>query len=95
MAAEIDIVHLGRAPRLEDEDELVLRAVERAHPTVRLVPDADVFEIVEDLPARFERDCQLTPLFVNDTSPAFQDAFGLVAKLPTALPKILARKLIA
>ncbi len=42
------------------------------------------------LPARFERDCQLTPLFVNDPSPAFQDAFGSVAKLPTALPKILA-----
>jgi len=32
----------------------------------------------------------LTLLFVNNTSPAFQDAFGLVAKLPAALPKILA-----
>ncbi len=42
------------------------------------------------LPARFKRDCQLTPLFVKDASPAFQDAFGLVAKLPAALPKIFA-----
>ena len=32
----------------------------------------------------------MTPLFVNDASSAFQDAFGSVAKLPTALPKILA-----
>ena len=42
------------------------------------------------LPARFERDCQLTFLFVNDPSPAFQDVFGSMAKLPAALPKILA-----
>jgi len=34
---------------LEDEDELVLTAIQRAHPGIVLDPNADIFELAKDL----------------------------------------------
>ena len=43
--AELDVVDVRRVARLEDEDQLVLRAVERAHAAIGLRPDAEVLEL--------------------------------------------------
>ena len=42
VSAELDVVDVRRRAGLEDEDELVLGAVERAHAGVGLGPDAEV-----------------------------------------------------
>ena len=46
--AELDRVEVRRLADPVDEDELVLRAIERAHAGVRLVPDAEVQELAVD-----------------------------------------------
>src|SRR5262249_30376112 len=48
MLPELEIVGVCRDPRFPYEYELVLRAVERAHARVRLVPDAEVLELAID-----------------------------------------------
>ncbi len=47
MAAELDVVDVGRRAILEDQDQLVLGAVEGSHAAVRLVPDAEVLECAQ------------------------------------------------
>jgi hypothetical protein len=42
MAAQFYIVDMRRSAVLENEDKLVLRAVELTHATVGLVPDAQL-----------------------------------------------------
>src|SRR5689334_20672650 len=44
-AAELDVVAVPAAAVLEDKDELVPAAIERAHPGVVLDPDAEVFQL--------------------------------------------------
>src|SRR5204862_6210501 len=44
-AAELDVVAVTAAAVLEDKDELVLAAIERAHPGIVLDPDAEVFQL--------------------------------------------------
>ena len=51
MAAELDGIEVRRGPDPQDQHQLVLRAVERSHPGVRLVPDAEIEEIAIDRPA--------------------------------------------
>src|SRR5271154_6599003 len=46
--AELHIVAVLLAAMFEDKDELVLAAVERAHPRVVLDPDAEVLHLVVD-----------------------------------------------
>ena len=48
MSAEIDVIDVWRIASFEDQDEFVLRPVERAHPTHGLVPDHKVFELAVD-----------------------------------------------
>jgi hypothetical protein len=45
MAAQFYIVDVRRSAVLENEDKLVLRAVELTHATVGLVPDAQMLEL--------------------------------------------------
>src|SRR5215471_3107124 len=47
-AAELDIVAVLVAALLEDKDELVLAAVERAHPGIVFDPDAEVLDRAVD-----------------------------------------------
>src|SRR5205814_10471712 len=50
--AELDIVAVPVAAVFEHEDELMLAAIERAHPGVVLDPDAEVFQLAVDPTAR-------------------------------------------
>src|SRR5690348_8505457 len=55
-AAELDVVAVPAAAPLEDKDELVPAAVERAHPGIVLDPDAEVLQLaINAAPGR----CQL------------------------------------
>ena len=54
VSAELDIIRVRRRPHFADVDELMLRAVERAHPGIRLHPDAKVFAFAVDGAARRE-----------------------------------------
>jgi DoxX len=42
ITTKLNIVAMGLAPRLEDEDELVLRSVEAPHPAIGLRPDTEI-----------------------------------------------------
>ena len=48
VAPELDIVAVRRPAVLEDKDQLVLAAVERAHAGIVFDPDAKVFELGVD-----------------------------------------------
>src|SRR6201995_2218096 len=45
MLSEVDRVEMRRRANAVDEDQLVLRTVERAHASVRLVPEAQLQEV--------------------------------------------------
>jgi hypothetical protein len=49
--AELDIIAVSVASVLEDKDELVLAAVERAHAGIVLDPDAQILELAIGLSA--------------------------------------------
>ena len=49
---ERDIVHVRSVADLIDRYELVLRAVERFHSRIRLVPDDQIFKLGIDAPRR-------------------------------------------
>jgi hypothetical protein len=46
MLAQFDIVAMWLVPEAQDENKLVLGSIERAHPAVRLVPDANVARVI-------------------------------------------------
>ena len=48
---ELDVVAMRCGALLEDKDELVLAAIERAHPCIVLGPDAEVLELAIGLSA--------------------------------------------
>src|SRR5271154_5128030 len=51
--AELDVVAMRAAAALEDQHQLMLAAVERAHPGVVLDPDAEILELgIGRLPGR-------------------------------------------
>src|SRR5271165_2500791 len=53
--AELDIVPVRGLAMLEDKDQLVLAAIERAHAGVALDPDAEVFQFGVNLTARSQQ----------------------------------------
>jgi hypothetical protein len=57
--AELDIVAVPLAAVFEDEDQLVLAAIERPHPGVVLDPDAEVFELAIGVAAGGQQLAQL------------------------------------
>ncbi|UGY17354.1 hypothetical protein WDM22_09130 [Bradyrhizobium septentrionale] len=61
-SAEFDIVEMRRGAGLEDADELVLGAVERAHAGVALGPDADVFKLAIGVLAGCEHVLDMAPI---------------------------------
>jgi len=52
MLTQFEIVDVGGMPRFSDEDEFVLGSVERAHPSIGLVPDANILELLIDSASR-------------------------------------------
>ena len=59
------MLQCGAVPVLEDEDELVARAIEGAHATVVLDPDDEVLEFREDGLARREDLGQVAPVHAD------------------------------
>ena len=49
MLPEFDHIEMRRRANAIDEDQFVLRSVERAHPSIRLVPEAEIEEVAIDL----------------------------------------------
>src|ERR1700704_426303 len=54
-AAKLDIVAMRSASSLEDEDKLMLAAVQRAHAGIVLDPDTEILELGINLPAGGEQ----------------------------------------
>src|SRR5262245_64677993 len=52
MLAKLEVVDVRGGATFEHEDQLVLRAIERAHSGVRLIPDAHVLELGIDRASR-------------------------------------------
>ena len=58
---------------LEDEDKLVLTAIEAALPRRRLGPEADVFELVEYQAACFEQFARMSPIQADESDGAVHE----------------------
>jgi hypothetical protein len=63
--SEFDIVDVRAPAVLEDENQLVLGAVQRAHPAVVLVPYAEVLGLGVDRPAGGGQLEQMTPVHAD------------------------------
>src|SRR3954471_1696625 len=75
MLAELKIVDMRCAPGLPDERQFMFRAVERAHAGVGLVPDTEVFELV-DLPAGGEHLPHVAPVHADLMNRAVNGVLG-------------------
>ena len=64
-AAEVDIVAVIGATVFEDKDELVLAAVERAHPGVVLDPYAEVLHLALDAAGGRHQLFDMTPIHAD------------------------------
>src|SRR6266550_784827 len=65
IAPECDIIDVRPLAHLEHVDELVLRAVQRPHAGVALVPDAEVFEFAVDLVAGRQHLALVAPIHAD------------------------------
>src|SRR5205823_7855007 len=63
--AELNVVAVGSAALLEDQDELVLAAVERAHPAVVLDPNTEIFQLAISLAAGGQYLVQVAPIHAD------------------------------
>lgn len=63
---QLESVDMGRAALLEDEDQLVARAVETAHPAIVLGPDDQVLHLVIDRTAGGEDLGQVAPVHADE-----------------------------
>src|SRR5690349_18315748 len=64
--AELDIVAVPVAAVFENEDKLVLTAVERAHPGIVLDPDAEVFQLAIDAAAGGQQVLGMAPVHADE-----------------------------
>jgi hypothetical protein len=63
--SELDVVAVHSPSELIDEDELVLTAIEGAHPGVVLGPDADVFELRVNAGCGRKEFCHVAPVYAD------------------------------
>ena len=71
MLSEVDHVEMRRRANAVDEDQFVLRTVERAHASVRLVPEAQEFKEVAIDPLADGRDVvHVSPIHTNEVDSA-------------------------
>src|SRR6476661_7510543 len=68
--AELDHVEMRCGPGLVDKHELVLGAVERAHPPVILVPDTDILEFGVDPACCVDDLCHVPPVHADEVQGA-------------------------
>jgi hypothetical protein len=64
--AELDIVAVPVTAVFEDEDQLVLAAVERAHPGIVLDPDAEIFRLAIDAAAGGQQVFGMAPVHADE-----------------------------
>jgi hypothetical protein len=63
--AELDIVAVPVAAVFEDEHQLVLAAIERAHPGIVLDPDAEVFQLAIGVAAGGQQLVDMAPVHAD------------------------------
>ena len=85
MLSEFDHVEMRRRANAVDEDQLVLRTVERAHASVRLVPEAQIQEVAID-PLADGRDVVHVPPIHTD------EVHGAIARDASASAKGFGKK---
>ena len=78
--AELHIVAVLLAAVFEYKDELMLAAVERAHPGIVLDPDADVFELVIRLAASGQQLFDVPPIHADEMDGAVNAEGRKIAK---------------
>ena len=64
--AEPEAVGVRGGADLEDEDQLVLRAIEAAHAAIGLVPDAEVLQLGERGLAGIEQFAHVAPVHADE-----------------------------
>src|SRR5260370_38459764 len=78
--AELEIIDVRGGPGLPYEHQLMLRAVERAHAGIGLVPDTEVLELAVDLAAGGEHLPHMPPTHADLMDRAIDGVLGEVIK---------------
>src|SRR5262249_2149277 len=65
IATKLNIVAMGAAPHLENEDELVLRPIEAPHPSIGFGPDTKVEQLETMCLCRGEQLCNMPPVHAD------------------------------
>src|SRR6266516_3943613 len=76
MLAELKIVSVRCGPGLPHEHQLMLRAIERAHASIDLVPDTEVLELAIDLAAGGEHLPHVAPIHADLMDRAINGVLG-------------------
>src|ERR1700737_4781964 len=77
--AELDVVAVRSAALLEDQAELVLAAIERAHAGIVLDPDAEVLELAIGLGTGNQQLVEMAPVHANEVQRSRGTEGGKVA----------------
>src|SRR5438105_10682352 len=64
--SELDVVAMPLAAMFEDEDELVLAPIKRAHPGIVLDPDAEIFQLAIDAAAGGQQVFGMAPVHADE-----------------------------
>src|SRR5215204_1350673 len=77
VAPKLNRIKMGGGPDLVHEDELMLRPVERPHPCIALVPEAEVQKDAIDAPANSRNIVHVPPIDTHEVhGAAFRDLDG-------------------
>ena len=80
MLAEFDCIQVRRGADPEDEDHLVLGTIERSHPGIGLVPDAEVQEVAVYRPADAGQVIHVPPVHTDEVDRAVPGNAGAGAQ---------------
>src|SRR5947208_7468049 len=80
MLAELKIIAVHCGPTLPHEHQLMLRAIERAHASIGLVPDTEVLELAIDLAAGGEHLPHVAPIHADLMDRAINGVLGETLK---------------
>jgi hypothetical protein len=78
--AELDIIAMPMAAVFEDEDQLVLAAVERAHPGIVLDPDTEVFQLAIGVATGGQQLFDMAPVHADEVQRTVNAECGEVAE---------------
>ena len=78
--SEFNVIDMSSAAVLPDENELMLATIERAHSSIVLVPDRDIFELMVDAATRRQHLIEMTPIHANKVDGAIGGMLGKKAE---------------